>query len=457
MNAIQGVLWSREDLSESRLREIARQVGNETVAIDFIALSQIKDSIDNPARAWNTFISNNRANIDDLSNGQIELLGSLALSWIKEDGIEVVSSIAESISHSDTLESVMLRLVNALGKEDPAMALTVAMQMPQGHFSQHTVLRTIESWAKSDPGEALDAAIAVEARALSRQLQDRVLLAWAQSDAYDLMGNVGSLPPNIREIGRQQALIAIAQESPQEAIGLMSELTTRKSKNSVAEAIAINWAKQDFSSAVAWIKTDQDASRIQDQLLNAVFRELASDNPEYAFEKALEQPVDGSEVGLEAEVINWVAFWDVDAATSMLPNVRNDETKAEAYSSLVRSLSMAGDSEGALDLALQYAETGEFKVGFQSIFWMIAWRDPEVLFNRFDQLPSNDLKLHVADLLIDQNDRSKGLSEQQVGHLNDFRNQVTDPDETPSDREMREMLKDLLDTLEEDDEEEEDQ
>lgn len=416
-SAVAGILYTNEHLTDRRLRELARRIGHEDAAIDFIAQSKIDAFRDDPESAWNAFLAEYKPDLNNLTNGQGAILGQLATSWLEKDGIDVLSQIENSLDDRTVYRSLVPILASLLSESSPQLALAVAIRSSD-HASRYWATNVTENWAKRDPRATLNAVLEIESPSLRDKLLDHALIGWASSDPNGLLREIASLPQEIRARSLEKALISLAQTEPQAVIGYLDEISTRKSMNAVAEAIAVNWARQDLEASLTWIRSDSHTTKIRPDLFKSVFRELANEDPSQAFISALAQPLDESNVGLEAEVVSWVSYRDPDLAVSMLEDIeRNDETKAEAYNNVIRTLTMIDESKIAIEVALELAETGRFMVGYQSIFSMIATRDPELLFNTFIELPAGELKNHIADELKTSFNVEEYLSEAQIEQL----------------------------------------
>lgn len=373
-HAILGILYTKQSLSDRELRALARRAGDENVAFEFIARSKIETLRADHESTWNRYVAEYRTELDNLTSEQITLFANLAHTWFEQDGIEVVAKIEDSMNDPRATGSVLNALAAILTRSDHQSALKVALRSP-GSLSRFYVWRVAEEWGKSDPKAAIDAALAADSTSLKNSLLDHVLTGWASSDPHGLLSEIAGLPEDIRGPSLEKALVSIAQTEPQSAIAYLGDVSTRKSKNKIAEAIAVNWALQDLAAALAWIRSETRIVNIQSRLVSSVFRELTNVDAEHAFQAAQAQPLEGSNVGIEVQVLSWLPYIDPDLAVSLLEDVeRNDETKAEAYNAVVRSLAMNDKPRRAIEVALKFAESGTYKVGYQSIFWDLPIR-----------------------------------------------------------------------------------
>ena len=107
---------------------------------------------------------------------------------------------------------------------------------------------------------------------------------------------------------------------------------------------------------------------------------------------AIQTPIADGAAGLESIVVGWWAQSDVDRAITMLPRVREGETKADAYRRVASRLEEQDRISDAIQLGndLPELERQEYN---ESLAWDIGYREP---FNHFveglRELPSQELQ-----------------------------------------------------------------
>ena len=447
-HAITGILLSKQSSSIDELRTLAQRAGNEDAAITFIAYSKSNTYQDDPESAWNNYVAEVKTQSKQPSDAYLGLLINVAKAWIQKDGVGVLTRISETLENPEVERSLFLGLFSRFHGSHPQLALDVILNSPHG-VTRHMARNVVEDWAKSEPRAALDAALDVDSPSLRSKLLDHALTGWASSSPSDLLNETPSLPESIRGLSLEKALISLARSEPQTVIAYLDQISTQRSKNAVTEAIAIGWAKQELAAALGWIRSESHTSKIQSKLLKSVFRELANNNPRHAFQAAVGQPLDESLVGLEVEVLNWVSYNDPDLAIALLKEVdRNEETKTEAFSSLIRTLAFTNNPRSSIEVALEFAQTGTYVINYQSIFSMVANSDPELLLETFDQLPSGELKSHIANQLLKSVNLEENLSKEQIERLKGFESEDPQFPTHMSDR-LREAFEKVNEIIEE--------
>ena len=426
MNALEGILISTEHLPREERRAIARRLGNEWLALEKIELEKGLELFEDPEREWNDFLSHNN-NPDSLDAAQSKMLVYIATAWVARDGIEVFAKIRESFPTQYPLLETVSSIVNKLFPHHPQLALEMAAHVEGIGYRQREELvsEILTPWAEIAPQEALEAVSRIDGRYLRRLFQSLVLKTWAAKDAKTFLGLIKNLPADLQGIAQEKALIAIAKSTPRDVVELLSEIKDRHSFLNVAEAIAIQWTRQDVLSALNWIEGDERLAAVQEHLMRRVITELSKIDPQLAFQTALSYPVDSDEEGLEVEVIASLAYQgDFDQAKSYLLKARKGTTRDHAYQSLISAL-LFGEvgvqrSRDAVDLFLHaVTEDSVEYIGF--MLMQISYKVPLMLFNSLDDLPTEELKREVARSLLAHNEDDGKFTEDQLAQLRELK------------------------------------
>ena len=427
LSALEGILISTEHLTQAERRAIARRLGNEWLALEKIELEKGLELFEDPEREWNDFLSHNNNNLDSLDAAQSKMLVYIAMAWIARDGIEVFAKIRESFPNQYPLLETVSSIVNKLFPHHPQLALEMAAHVEGIGYRQREELvsEILTPWAEIAPQEALEAVSRIDGRYLRRLFQSLVLETWAAKDAKTFLGLIKNLPADLQGIAQEKALIAIAKSTPRDVVELLSEIKDRHSFLNVAEAIAIQWTRQDVLSALNWIEGDERLAAVQEHLMRRVITELSKIEPQLAFQTALSYPVDTDEEGLEVEVIASLAYQgDFDQAKSYLLKARKGTTRDHAYQSLVSAL-LFGEvgvqrSRDAVDLFLHaVTEDSVEYIGF--MLMQISSKVPLMLFNSLDDLPTEELKREVARSLLAHNEDDGKFTEDQLAQLRELK------------------------------------
>ena len=106
-------------------------------------------------------------------------------------------------------------------------------------------------------------------------------------------------------IGIEQAVLAISQRDPHEAIKLLENLADEGVKISMIEvSFLMDWSKRDAKSALDWvlpIMENPDPAAMNK--LQVVLENLVAVDPEVAMNIALQHPAETGRSGLDAAVL----------------------------------------------------------------------------------------------------------------------------------------------------------
>lgn len=416
--ALRGIVSARSDLSFDERLAIAKRLGGEQHAIDISNRETANQAIDDPESAWNSFVNDE---FSDLS--QTEHLIEVAEIWINQEGIGVIDRISESLSTSAVRDAVVISVLHNITPNDPASAFRQALSLKSS--SRELALTTIaEIWSASSPTEALMAVMAVEKDSERELLQQTVLQAWAAVDPNALLDAIEQLPEAIRALATEAAMFAIARISPDQAKKFLADVTDREVRDQLAKEIATYWSESDVASALDWALNDEFATDVlQAEVLMIVLADLATKDPDLAFETARQQPVvlRGQYYrGLEVTVIEHLVETNIDKAYALLSDIRSEGlTIPHAYSEVGRAMVRNGDIDKALKLGERLS--GRSRSNYNgSLMYQWALVNPETLLDSIEGLPTDELKLQAVRGLNRFNPQTKALSDEQLEYANSF-------------------------------------
>ncbi len=412
LEALNGILTSRGDLSDSLQQQIARQLGHEQYAMQTQSSAKASSSSGDPRDAWNALVNDSYEDI-----AQIGSLVQIAQSLVQQNGIEALDWIRNSLIDDTVLEATVRSVLHHVALSNPQSAFRQAQSLSRD--SQDVALPTIvEMWARSNPLVAMDTLSNLKNASQRKQLQTTLLRAWAESDAQNLFDSLERLPEAIRPKAEQQAMLAVARTAPSDAVAYLADLPTGDRQQSLALEIAEHWSKSDIYAALDWVLSDQVTSEsTRRRALTEVLRNLVHVDPTLAFQTALKQePLSKYGRGLEAMVIEQIARSDIDTAISLLSQVREGHTKLHAYIAAGRALVQNGGYDRALRLGQQLPNEDQSRYR-HSVLWSWAESDPEGLLASLEELPSEDAKTQAAMGLIMSNFRHNALSGEQMEYV----------------------------------------
>ena len=94
----------------------------------------------------------------------------------------------------------------------------------------------------------------------------------------------------------------LTYENPELASQYLYLTEDYRTRLEIAQRIAETWSREDPRAALIWVTSDQEVKDMRDQLLVVVMHEMTYVDPEHAFQVALEQSTDSTDVGPEAAV-----------------------------------------------------------------------------------------------------------------------------------------------------------
>lgn len=392
--ALEGLILSRRDLTNARLREIASQLGNESRALDEIALSIVGEAVEDPERHWNS-LDETLSDWMGLSTARKRLVVEVATAYIDRQGADALQAIMTSLSKSSSRVAILGEVFNELAVHDANQAFQLALSV--NGLGRDVLEIAVRNFAKNDPSEGLEAALRVDDG--GNRMQRAAIEEWAINDPTALYESLELLPENLHAWATTQALISMGRSSPDKAAALLGNVEEQDVRNEIARSIVVLWTDMDPRSAFAWTRSNAITQEMRKELQEHLVRRLASMDPALALELALDEPVDDGEIGLESVVIAAMALIDIDAALAMLDAARNQATVESSYPAIGRSLARRGSSSQAIELVKDLPPQSQ--IGYvDQIIGDWARTDIDDLFDKVDELPSDgDLITSVADAI----------------------------------------------------------
>ena len=411
-SAFTGIFAAESVLADQHALEIARSLDTEQVFLDHSASKKLLEPIGDPRSALESFISLHGQTFEELSGPETLYMVSLVQSWIKEIGVDAVRLTLQQLT-SDTSRIAMLNhLFTHSG--DQELALSVSHRMYEAY--RDIVSRTLVRWAESSPLAAFSVASSFEDTLTRRRLQRSTILTWSESDPQSLLDSINELPQNFRAWSHHLALLALAKDFPERAVGRLKEMPDGQQRFSAAVKIARNWGEKSPRAALDWAATNSFGF----DLRRTVFEGISQVDPELAMELASEQPADNYEASFEAAIIAQVAERDAESALSMLHYAEDQKTLEAAYLSIGQALVEEGKAERAVDMVKN--ETKEFQSRFYRGIWLSWMRsDAQTMYDHFDKLPSSEVQALYALALLRLDQQEPFLEPEQIEKLESFK------------------------------------
>lgn len=382
--------------------ESAHAVVSKRRANDSHESSSVSASDDNPIDSWNTLINDGVNDIAQV-NSLLEVAGLL----VDQEGIRALDQIVIAQMDKSVRDTIMKSVAHNAVLKDPQSTFHDAMSLSR-EAKELALPAIVKAWATVEPRIAFEAISNLEKSGLRARLQETLIGAWADNDPQDLFDSLEFLPERLRAKGKELAMLAIASSSPADAIQFLESVEDLIKKRELATTIATHWAQLDVYEALNWAMSSQlTDERTRHEVLSILIRELASVDPELALQTALSQPlyesVFGIESGLEKVVIAQVAKHDLNKAISMLSQVREGDTRIEAYKSVARELVLNAEYDRALELGQQLADDDREDY-LNTVFALWAQEEPIAMFESLNSsITDPEMKAKAAATLLTQN------------------------------------------------------
>ncbi len=388
--ALESLLSTRDDLSDSHRQDLARSFDAAELAARLMNESQTFGSPEDPEAAWNALASDG---FDLVS--QLDLATGIATQWMEQSGFEVLPLVLESIAGKSGYHILLERLIDNATESDPQGLLDFALGLDGSH--RVIVLgRITDVWGRKDPFAAVQAVIASEQDVQMRLNLQIILRQWARSNPQEMFEKRSHLPRPVQLEGLGYALTEIAKKDPDQALQLLTNLKGEFDDTSPLSRSLVNgWAEEDPRAALEWV-TSNSSELGSDFLyiLSDVLAKLVQSNPQEAFSIAVSQPPLPYGEGIEERLIRELTRIDMDTAIALLPQVR-EESRPNAYGHMSYTLAGKGQSKRALELADDLPETEQERY-YNSVLSSWARYSSEGLFQEIENLSTEELKSLAA-------------------------------------------------------------
>ncbi len=406
--AMRGIFGSRSDMSEDERLQLGQELGETQFVQVWNSILQEEEYAKNPEESWYEIVEEAQQD-----NMQINLLHSIAEAWIKEDGLEVIDKIVDSVTNQQTRTHVLMLAFRSAATTDPQGALDRVLQLENDPY-QSIASTVVSVWSESDPKSTINSLSALEPGSKRDRLLESAMRTWANNhDPFVMLEELGGMAKEVQLIGQTAALYAISHDSPERASELLGNMPDSDGKRNVASSIVWSWSQKDPTEALQWVLTSPDIAAYRQQLLNTTLRNLATKNPELAMETALAQSAEPDGDRLVSTVISSIAQDDVSKALEFLPQIPEGASKLSAYGSVGVSLITEGDADKALDLAKNVGES-ERDTYYHLLSMAWAGTDPDQLLDSIDRFPSDASKSKAAAVLTLMHKMQPTLNDKQV-------------------------------------------
>ncbi|MYD46409.1 MAG: hypothetical protein F4W92_08665 [Gammaproteobacteria bacterium] len=411
--ATQAILETRDDLPENERLSIARQLESEKTFLRLLSDSKVSENIGEPERSWDLLLNDN---VDDIL--QTETLAKVAEAWREQIGLEVLSKI-----YQIGVDDYRIRppLVEAIAQEDPESALEYARNLTDEQEQSYLSEKIVRVWARTDAPAALSVVSTFEPASLVSALEENIAYTWARSNPSEMIENVESISLENRAYPLSTALSNVAREDPLGAIDMLSSVEhTVGNTSMILRSVVYQWAVQRPEAATDWVLENFESEDPQRRnLLERTLPRLAHNDPNKAFELAIEHPASGSGLGLDYHVLGEIVReGDIEIAKKLLPRV-NERYKYILYGRVASEMVVEGQIEQALVLGEELEESNR-RYYYLTVFSSWARTNPKNLMDSLDGLSTKTIKSIAAYELISQNRYNPVFTDDQLARVRTF-------------------------------------
>ena len=415
------ILTAQDELTREEQTDVARELGDEAYALTFYFQSLLADENATPKDQWYEIIP-----LIEVENRQhLDILEAVAVTWIKQDGIEMFDAMRASISDTRTLESVAFDVLFGSLAEDPEYLVptfeyTYAQEddFPRKSFILNSV---ISKWAREDPDAVMRRTESLPPGEYRVEMIEDAYQELAKREPESLLSDLEAIPRPHREYTSQTAIRVLGERAPLKAVDIVLEVEDIELQQSLATTFLWTWVGTDAVAVKNWVLNLPMDNALRDFLLAPLATSFADSDPHLAFDIALQQSleVNGDSVqGHEVSVLHQIAWNDVDTALELLPQVR-EEVRVAGYSRVTNLLINKGKSKKAIELINELQKQEQLEWIEQNLS---SWSetDPTGLLNNLGSVVSGEVRSQIAVDLYALNQHSNTYSEEELSSLRHF-------------------------------------
>ena len=414
--ALRAILQFRDDLTENKRREVAEQLGLGDTFLRLLSEETALQSNNRPSDAWNHVV-----NDEWNDSSQLTVLTEIAQAWYQQDGLQVLSHMSRSFS-SPHDRNAFHEIVAPIIVSNPQGVLDFIGNLPQEERDPLTTA-TFLTWSSTDPQAALNAISLFEKNvSLRKSIQREIVHIWATRDPDGILEQIELLPDGLKMHGIETAIARTTLKSPEKALRLMAEMEEFLGNNSrVVTRIVTEWSQIDPRSASDWIVSGFEGTNTErHHLLKISLSHLSLNDPHYAMEIALDQPVDSNGRGLELEVVSELSSTGrAEDAIELLASVRGGSAKVSALVAVGTGFVRQDSPEDALEIASRVPENFKWYF-YNEVFRAWAGSAPKQLLETLERLESDEVKSRAGMQLLIANRSNSALTNEEIGFVKTF-------------------------------------
>lgn len=357
------IVRSRDDLPATEREALGSKL-NLQIAVRDPSTTDLR-SPKAAARAWQSALA-----ISDHGKRQSELYTVLR-NWARQDPQVAIRAI-ESLQNRSEREQFLHHALQIWAQKEPRAAIDWVLARPASHQrtdllgsalgtlvhkepfaamamaerlsrmeQQRITPQLLLNWANNDPRAAAAWLEEQDDPQLHRQAFMMIASTYAERDPDEALRWAATLSGENSQVVMSQVIQRIAQDDPERAGSMISQMDDGALRKSAIAAIAQTWAQSDPRAALAWA-AKQSSSEATADLYSAVFSQ-------------------------------W-AIYDADAAVSQLNFILDSDTRNAAIRGILDTAYLDPDLVDRLYHRLEGAEARRFAAG--RIYYQLREVDP---------------------------------------------------------------------------------
>ena len=400
-------------------REIGLQIGDEDFMQRVIAEERSWLRTQKPEDMWNAAIGDGKQLTE-----RVGFLASIAEAWWTQDSEGVLQKVVESTApgsdHWNSEKYVVLRLlVQGLAEHSPQEVFDQVANLtaPCKEALLHAVA---EHWSRFDPRAAFMAASEYELDERRKSLSRVVAQAWARSNPHELIDFISSFAQPVQAVAMEEAILSLGRTNRGEAIKLLRDAQKREfDATNTWNQFFTDWTKENSPAAIQWILSNQELDEHERKgILKVIVQNLVQKGSPRALDLIIFDRSEGAWERIEEELVRTLAHTDIEAAISLLPDIRQ-ESKQASFSAVGRVLVNDDHPMRALGLGNLLAENQRSHY-YVEILRQWARHKPKQLVESISSLVTNELKTLAARVLTQTHERDPVLSNRELDYVKKF-------------------------------------
>ena len=412
-SALHGILQAVGDRPLVEQRQLATNLNLEEYFVESYLTSLRIEHVDDPSRVWAAVID-----VAEQRGSFVTQLGELGKQWYRKSGIEALDQMGASMKNDAVEEKVFALVLSFIAQTEPELAFDYAVTQLSRNIQTNVATDVVREWTTQNPLVAFETVKNLDATAVREQLQITVVSHWAVQDPDYVLDNLSDFPRPLQRFGAVAAIGTLTSDSPELAVSRLLEIEEAYTKLEAAHTLVSVWSRADLDAALRWVLEEPAISNISRYLFEPIVSRLVATDPIKALELARMHPLSQGPVGFEAEVLQAIAFQDMQVALDLLSNVRAGQRNF-AYGAVGSVYVRNGEYQKAVDLGLELGESAHSDY-YQYISYIWVNTDPDELYDMLPNLPNAQARSKAAYALCVLYDGNNSIPKKQIEYLDQY-------------------------------------